>query len=362
MFANYIIPVANLKFASTYNAIYRKSPAFDLKDGVFYNGFQGYSIKVAKKEKDGTTLREVLIYENAAGPQDNVVIAEKGVMKISDDGNYLELKLQNGFRYQEKGDMTSPENEFVRLGFKEYNKLFDLSQLDMEKTPDSFYKSDRKMQTVNQLSRAIDSLKLYPDSFARRTNFEMSSYINIFRFSSAGYDSIKPVAVTAKSFDAVIPDSMKRAINERALNVISGMKNTMLVTASEYESKSRDLRLHEMEWHKKFALSMACMVLFFIGAPLGSIIRKGGLGLPLIVSIIFFLVFHLLNVFGEKFVKEGIINPFVGMWLAIFILTPLGVFLTYKAMHDSQLLSKEFYYRIARKVRSVVKPAASRKG
>ena len=98
---------------------------------------------------------------------------------------------------------------------------------------------------------------------------------------------------------------------------------------------------------------MACFVLFFIGAPLGSIIRKGGLGMPLVVAIIFFLIFHLLNMFGEKFVKEGMTSPFIGMWLAVLVLTPTGIFLTYKAMHDSQLFSKEFYYRSFKKIQAL---------
>ena len=99
---------------------------------------------------------------------------------------------------------------------------------------------------------------------------------------------------------------------------------------------------------------MSCLVLFFIGAPLGSIIRKGGLGMPLVVAIIFFLLFHLLNMFGEKFVKEGITSPFIGMWLAVIVLAPVGIFLTYKAMHDSQLFSKEFYYRSFKKMKPLL--------
>ncbi len=352
LFANYIIPVANLKFAAAYNTIYRKSPAFDLQDGVFYNGFRGYSIKVDKKEDDGSTLRNVLIYEQSTGPQDNVVVAEKGKMSISKGEKFLELKLENGYRYQEKGDMISMENEFVRLGFKEYNKLFDLSQLELQATAETLYKADRKMKTTRQLGIVIDSLKKYPDSFARRTRNEMNNYLNYAKYPKAAYDSIKISSKPIKNFDEMIPDSLKKTIGERALNQVNGMRTTMVMTSEDYNNRSKDLRMHELEWHKKFALSMACMVLFFIGAPLGSIIRRGGLGLPLVMSIVFFLIFHLLNMFGEKFVKEGIVHPFGGMWLSVFILSPIGFFLTYKAMHDSQLLNKEYYYRLAKRIRN----------
>jgi len=357
MFANYIIPVANLKFAVLYNDIYRKSPAFDLKDGIFYNGFRGYAIKVGKKEKDKTTLRNVLIYEQSTGPQENTVISEKGVMKISPDKKFLEFKLQNGFRYQEKGYMNNVNNEFIRLGFKEYNKLFDLSQLDFQKTADSLFKTGFRMQTVRQLDKAIDSLDRYPDSFARRSKRELKDNIPaLAQVDSTGSSTTPGV----KSFDDLIPDSLKSAINERALNTVSSLKNTSLVTSNDFLSHANDLRLHLMEWHKKFSLSVACLVLFFIGAPLGSIIRKGGLGMPLVVAIIFFLIFHLFNMFGEKFVRQGLLNPLGGTWLPVFALSPVGIFLTYKASMDSQLFSKEYYYRFFKKMLAYVEAFLSK--
>ena len=125
--------------------------------------------------------------------------------------------------------------------------------------------------------------------------------------------------------------------------------------AAEFTARKTNLRLHLIEWHRKFSLSFACMVLFLIGAPLGSIIRKGGIGTPLIFAVIFFVVFFLLNNYGEKFVKQDVLQPMVGMWLATFVLLPVGFFLVFKAMRDSQLFNQEFYYRFFRKVRAMVK-------
>src|ERR1044071_8928363 len=164
LFANYIAPVANLKFAVIYNDIYRKSPAFDLKDGVFYNGFRGFSIKVGKKEKDKSTLHNVLIYDQANGIQDNTMISESGKMNVSSDKKFLEFKLHNGHRYEEKGLYNSPKNEYIQLGFKEYNKLFDLTQLNIQKTSDSLFMNNMRMKTLKQLDRDIDSIKKIPDS------------------------------------------------------------------------------------------------------------------------------------------------------------------------------------------------------
>ncbi|MEP6594306.1 MAG: LptF/LptG family permease [Ginsengibacter sp.] len=361
LFANYIIPVANLKFAVLYNDIYRKSPAFDLKDGVFYNGFRGYSIKVAKKEKDRSTLRNVLIYEQSYNPQDNTVISESGIMKMSPDKKFLEFKLKNGYRYQEKGDIAALNNEFVRLGFKEYNKLFDLSQLDIQKTADSLFKTGFRMQNVRQLDKTIDSLERFPDSFAHRTTRELSIYMNAIKYidSNKNFPIDKTNGIAVKKFDDLIPDSLKSLINQRALNTVNSLKSITEMTSLDAETYAKDLSLHLLEWHRKFSLSAACLVLFFIGAPLGSIIRKGGLGTPLVVAIIFFLLFHLLNMFGEKFAKQGILTPLTGTWLPIIVLTPIGIFLTYKATHDSQLFSKEYYYRFFKKVYYFFRPLIS---
>ena len=142
--------------------------------------------------------------------------------------------------------------------------------------------------------------------------------------------------------------------------MVNNLHNVVQLNTGDYDNKTRDIKLALSEWHQKFAVSVACLVLFFIGAPLGSIIRKGGLGLPLVFAIVFFLVFHLLNIFGVKFIKEGILNPLSGSWLPIFVLVPVGFFLTYKATRDSQLFSKEYYYRLFRKISSFMSPFLSK--
>lgn len=361
LFANYIIPVANLKFAVLYNDIYRKSPAFDLKDGIFYNGFRGYSIKVGKKEKDQTTLSNILIYEQSYGVQDKTVISEKGRMTMSPDKKFLEFRLQNGYRYEEEGN-AGANNEFVRIGFKEYNKLFDLSQLDIQKTADSLFRTGFRMQNIRQLDKTIDSLERFPDSFARRTSADLGNYINSIKYldSSNSLSAKNKKQAPIKKLDDIIPDSLKVIIKDQALAKVNNLRSTTEVTAFEAENRGKDLRMHLIEWHKKFSLSVACLVLFIIGAPLGSIIRKGGLGMPLIVAIIFFLLFHLLNMFGEKFVKQMLLTPLTGTWLPVIVLTPVGIFLTYKATHDSQLFNKEYYYRFFKKAYSLFKPVLSK--
>ncbi|MDQ6756869.1 MAG: LptF/LptG family permease [Bacteroidota bacterium] len=358
LFANYVIPYANLKFAVIYNDIYRKSPAFDLKEGVFYNGFKGYSIKVAKKDKDKSTLKGVLIYEQSYGPQDNAVVSEKGVMKISADKKFLEFKLQNGARYEEKGEISGLKNEFIRLSFKEYNKLFDLGQLDIQLTPDSLYKNFYSMQTLRQLDKILDSLNKKPDSFARRTQRELNNYFPYTKNKDRAAN-IKTDAAIVTKFDDIIPDSLKAAVNETSLNSINNARSVMMTTGTDFSVHSKSILDILVEWHRKFALSFACIVLLFIGAPLGSIIRKGGLGLPILAALLFFTIFHLLNTFGEKLVKQNALTPMTGMWLSIIVLLPIGIFFTYKANRDSQLFSKEFYYRTFKSINNFIKPVLS---
>ena len=355
LFANYVIPVANLKFAVIYNDIYRKSPAFDLKEGVFYNGFKGFSIKVAKKEKDKTTLGGILIYEQSNGPQDNTVISEKGTMKTSYDKKFLEFKLQNGYRYEEKGQMSEVNNEFVRLSFKEYNKLFDLSQLDIQFTPDSFYKNNFKMQTLRQLDKELDSVNKNKDLFAKRTQTEMTPYFNYSKYEKSGLQNAMADKINVKTFDELIPDSLKSIVNQTSLIAVNSSRNVMQITGAEFDNITVNKRSLLVEWHRKFSLSAACLVLLFIGAPLGSIIRRGGLGLPILVALTFFTIFHLLSTFGEKLVRQQSLTPMTGMWLPVIVLLPVGIFLTYKATRDSQLFNKEAYYIFIKKVSGIFK-------
>jgi lipopolysaccharide export system permease protein len=165
--------------------------------------------------------------------------------------------------------------------------------------------------------------------------------------------SVVSIQTQYNKFDSIIPDSARVRVIEAAIGLANNLKFSLESVGNEIAHRKSEINFHKIEWHRKFSLSLACFVLFFIGAPLGSIIRKGGMGMPLVVAIIFFLLFHLLNMFGEKFVKEGIMPPFIGMWMAVWVLTPVGIFLTYKAMHDSQLFNKEYYNRLYKKVKII---------
>ena len=353
LFANYVIPYANLKFVALYNDIFYKKPAFDLKEGVFFTYIPNYAIKAGKKDADGKTIHNVLIYDQTNPLQNNSIIAETGVMTVSKDKKFLEFNLTNGFRYQENGNPTDSNTEFIRLGFSSFKKLFDLSSLQKQTTNDSVYRNNFKMLSAGQINKSLDSLYKLNDSLSNRLDRSLVIYLPYAAVQDSNKNTIAVIKTKKNSFDSIIPDSARFAVYNTAISIANNLKNSIESAGNELENRKTEIRYHQIEWHRKFSLSMACFVLFFIGAPLGSIIRKGGLGMPLVVAIIFFLLFHLLNMFGEKFVKEGMMSPFVGMWLAVLVLTPVGIFLTYKAMHDSQLFSKEFYYRAIKNVKNI---------
>jgi lipopolysaccharide export system permease protein len=359
LLANFVVPRANLKFYTMLYDIRVAKPAFDIKEGIFYTKLPNYSIKVGRKDKDGNGIYDVIIYENDYKMQDNVIVAEKGKMSISPDKKFLEFYLENGWRYVERGPYASEKTDFMRIGFSEYKKVFDLSSFQVMKTPDSLFKNNWMMLNVVQLKKASDSLKKdIRDNIPTRMTREVFNYLGSGNLLDSGWAS-RPASVPAKAkrYVHVMPDSALTTSYNRVNEKSNLMKSGVDLIISDLKRRQEILWANQVEWHKKFTLSLACLVLFMIGAPLGSIIRKGGLGMPLVIAVIFFLVFHLLNMFGEKLSKKGTLTPFEGIWMSTFILVPVGLFFTYKAMHDSQLFNAEYYYRYFRRIRALLFPS-----
>ncbi|HET6994423.1 MAG TPA: LptF/LptG family permease [Chitinophagaceae bacterium] len=363
LFSNYMIPVANLKSRTLLTNIVNSQPAFDLQEGVFYDKIPNYAIKIGKKEPNDTVIRDVIVYEQGGSLQDNFLIAKSGVMRLSDSNKrILEFILKDGWRYEERGDRYgSLRTDYIRVGFKEYKKEFDLSALGFQSlTNDSANMNNEKMLSMRQLNKAIDSFRIENRNIDREIEKTTFSVLPFTAFFDTTKNLELPVDTStaikkAKRFEDLLPDSVKQAVHDGTVGLITSLKNN--VEANQVNSKEREKRLrrHKVEWHHKIVLALACLVLFLIGAPLGSIIRKGGLGMPLIFAIVFFMVFYFSTTVGEKLANEGTLSPFTGMWLATFVLVPVGVFLTYKAMRDSQLFNKESYRRFARTVGSFIR-------
>ncbi len=350
LFANNIIPVTQMKLTSLKYEIIVAKPALDIKEGVFYDKIDGYVIKLGKKEANDSVIRNIVIFEKKFNLQDNMIMAEWGVMRVSKDKKFLEFIMYNGWRYQERGLKNTTNTEFTRLYFKEYKKVFDLKSFQMNKGNDNIY--DPKMLSVRQLSHAMDSLNNKDSVYIKRVRSEVAPYLRFFTYKDSSHlFTAQGKVPSINNINAIVPDSLRLSIVENVGYQFTSILNNVATIRDTYKENETASAYHAIEWHRKFTLSFACMVLFLIGAPLGSIIRKGGLGTPMVLAIVFFVVFFLLNNFGEKFAKSGEWTVYKGMWLSSAILIPVGFFLTYKAMRDSQLFNQEFYYRLLQPIK-----------
>lgn len=348
LFANYILPMANLKMGTLLYDITHQKPSLDVKEGVFYKGIQDFTIKVAKKDAKNNILYNILIYDHSQRQGNNkVVIAKQGIMKMSADENFLLITLKDGHSYEE---IVSQNNKgfkpLTRTNFKEETIVMDMRDFKMIRTDESLFKDNYQMMNISQLSNEIDTLKKENKERYAAINMQVIKNYNLYSDStkiSVHKDSLTQAQLDKKNWIDVYNLSEKNRIFENALSLArtnQSYVNVNLISAKNaVETESR----YKIEWHKKFTLSFACLVLFFIGAPLGAIIRKGGIGMPAVVSVGFFLIFHVLSITGEKSAKEGVWEAWQGAWLATFVLLPIGIFLTYKATRDSALFDADAY-------------------
>jgi lipopolysaccharide export system permease protein len=212
------------------------------------------------------------------------------------------------------------------------------------------------MLSIRQLETATDSIKNDIVLISQRSDREVMTHLPFLKNMDSSRSGARPGnGAGAKKFEDIIPDSAISVVNQNVLSRMNIAKLNNDMISADYAEKQRDLRLHKIEWHRKITLSLACIVLFMIGAPLGTIIRRGGLGTPLVISVVFFIIYYFISNSGEKFAKEGALDPWLGMWMATFILIPIGVFLIYKALHDSQLFNKEYYFRMWRNIRRMLR-------
>lgn len=352
-FSNNILPYTNLKAWSLLYDVRESKPALLFKDGVFNNSIEGFSIRVAKVDADGKTLHEILIYDHRAMQGNNIVLrAEKGYMEQTPDKFFLILTLQNGVSYKELNDdqKDAETHPLIRDKFEERIIRFDLSGFKMNRTDEALFKSNAQMLNLSQLNDAVDSL--YVKGEVRKKTYTMNLRQSYYNKTSKMFEQNekKQDAKLATDFFSKFSKAQKINTIETAMNIARSAKAYTESVVSDINFDSFNKARFNVEWHRKLTLSVACIVLFFIGAPLGAIIRKGGLGMPMVVSILFFLLFHILSIVGEKLAKEEEIPAYQGMWMATLVLLPIGVFLTYKATSDSNLFSIDSYMEPFKKI------------
>lgn len=475
---NFLVPKVNLKTFSLLYDMRMKSPALDIKAGVFYDGIPGYSIKVNEKVGD-FGLKDIVIYNHSSGVQGNlnVTLADSGAMEPFFNENYMRLSLYNGQNYEEtratRGISEKPV-EFRRTTFDENIIIFDLDAFRLNRTDEDAWSTNRSIKNISEIKIGLDSIstlvndeqfqnyqtaesifpfftrgrKLKPtDEILQRKALDDTVRVQKAREERAKRDSLEQIenlkkpdstkilienpesrnlairedsvlkkSVTATSIPArsdsifnkrkvardrkllSLTDSSVKArvssfdssfndgpgleiiekkpsrtasltkeekdlidsvVNERgyfsnaitmALNNSRNLKNTFDQKKLRIDLHEREYRRYQIAWYQKYTQAFACFVMFMIGAPLGAIIKKGGLGMPVLISIIFFIIYYMLTISGEKWAKEGLVDPLFGTWFSNLCLIPFGLFFLKQARKDARLFEPDFYVEIWRKL------------
>ncbi|HMO38989.1 MAG TPA: LptF/LptG family permease [Saprospiraceae bacterium] len=421
-----LIPVANLKFGSRMYDVQQQKPALRLDEGIFNDDFQGFSIHIGKKERDGKTIRDVLIYDHSerSKGQYSQISAREGEMFSSTDGKYFVMNLKNGYQYIEVSPASPGRSggkyPFVRTSFDQWTKVFDLGEFDLSRTNEELFKSNRTMMSIPELRSAIDSIDVR--MYDRRMTFssQLKSYYAFLETDSTLYteepvedgpivtDSIATIDVALSLPDTILPvqiDSLfedssfisgqhvnqappgsfrkkqqqlqRPATNARRLpTVISAQiinkdlneyehfaqtfepvernkmydrsKTFILSVQNQAESAERAMRTmretqvkYSYEMWTKYSIAAVCIIFVFVGAPMGAIVRKGGFGYPILISVIFFMLFVILTIFCRKIADAFVLPPLIAAWVPAAVMLPIGLVLTRKAMNDSSLQISE---------------------
>ena len=356
LFSDYILPIVNLKMGALLYDVRIKQADFLIKPGVFNNAIPGYAIRAKGKSQDGKILYDLMIYDhNGSNTANTVLMAKEGYIYNSADNNTMILKLRDGVRYEESrgsnARVYNPRRQFTRFYFDETEQKFDMSVFQMKRTDESLFKSHHAMLNLKQLQYYTDSNATQMDSLRATVKPEIQSYYYCFNsYYNADTPMMAKTVNYTNNFLEAVPEASRNMAISGAQSQLRYIKDVLSTKSNEDTFyRDKDIR-YRIEYQRKFTLAVSCLLLFCIGAPLGAIIRKGGLGLPVVMAIIFFLIYHIISTVSEKSAKEGTIEPFWGMWMAIFILSPLAVFLAYKAATDSALFDIEQYRLKAEKI------------
>jgi len=369
-FANFVMPVTNLKMRSLLYDIQQQRPELTIKPGVFDNTLEGYSIRIGSRDSKTSLLNDILIFDHTKKQGNTrVTVADSGYMKMSADEKHLLLTLYNGHTYEEMQKQKKEKKHIKsyphqREHFEHQDLIIEMTGFGLNRTDENLFRNAFSMLNIGQLHHFEDSLIMNLDTI-------LTDFHSVIKSTLVD----KPKTMLIKR-SRILPDSVRAAMDRDTMTVMQLHVDTLFGQLSRLEQrraitqsityarsnksitksnvgtnewKISKLRRYQIEIQRKFTLSLLCLIFFFIGAPLGAIIRKGGLGMPVIVSVLLFLIYYVISMTGEKFVREDILPPFVGMWISTFILIPVSILLTYKAANDSVIMNVETYFLWAKK-------------
>ncbi|MDP5120832.1 MAG: LptF/LptG family permease [Spirosomaceae bacterium] len=356
---NHITPWANLKGFSLLWDIKQTKLTLNLKEGVFYNEIPGYRIKVDQKFEDEEALKGIIIYDHTKNDGNaSVTLADSGRMYTMHDDSYLVFELFNGYNFSDyKGENSySNDTKFLKNKFSQNKFIFSLSSFSMQRTDENQFKYHEYMKNMEQLKAQIDSTTILLEK-NRDTQAEVTkrSYNYMFRKiepiakvdsvsrDTTGYYEIKEGPWIDKKFANVDSGYRKEEALESTKSSIGSLLSQIKSGNASISAKQKELYRAEVEkWHK-YTMSYACFVMFVIGASLGTIIKKGGFGIPLLVGVSFFILMYVLMQLGDKYAKEGIWYVFPAVWMPDFVLSVIGGYFLYTATNDSPLFDLDFY-------------------
>ncbi len=363
-FQNNVLPTAQVKMWTLLFSMKQKSPELEIPEGVFYDKIPGYNLFVKEKDKETGILYDVMIYDvSRGGDQGTILLADSARLAFTPDNRYLYLHLYQGEQFENLRDQTSRDANvpFRRETFFDKQVLIPFDA-NFNRLDDNSMRKQYVGKNISELHHTIDSVNLRLDSIGRDYTRELHNgplaILNghLRSFSSPGIQSApdevrdKKSPLILDSLLSKLDDSGRRMVVEGAMQSIRRERDDFEFKGATMADDRKILRRHEIELLKKYTLSVACLIMFFIGAPLGAIIRKGGIGTPLVISVLLFLVYYIIDNTGYKMARDGRWIVWIGMWLSTAILAPLGIYVTYKAMNDSSVFDKDLYISLLKKI------------
>jgi len=414
MTANFLTPVANLKFKSRLYDMRKQKPTMNMEVGIFNDDFEGYRVRIGEKGADNKTIKDVFIANHISSQKDrlNEIIADGGIMYNTPDERFLVMELENGEQFQEGNRFSNNKTKapFVRTSFEKYIKIFDMSEFDINRTDEELFRTHYSMLSMSQLQTAIDSIdqqmfdrrktvsqyvdqyikSLQPDTVKtepakpskeldslsaiynkkvdslalkkKATNLSPSSRDKFSKKTKVELKKGKKVATKKRKTSKIVklktqvtPQTIDKPLKEydSIIEIFGGGKRESYAnkakqharsiksnaeSAQRYLVKTKEKRIkHVFELYSKYAFAMVCFVFLFIGAPMGALVRKGGFGYPLLIAIIFFMLFITLTLTFKRMAEAFVVPTLLAVWLPNLIILPIGFFLTYKAMNDSKV-------------------------
>ena len=359
MFSNYVLPVSQVKLWALIFSLKQKSPELDIPQGEFYDGIDGYNIYVRHKNPQTGMLYDMMIYDYSEGFRNAaVMVADSGELYFTDDKKFLLFRLYSGEsfenldRNQQKATHSEKNIPYRRESFAQKQMLIDFN-MEFDRYNEDVLSDQHVSKDVVELIESIDSVQVlaHERSHEQSTQMVNNRYFGRDRVEARQVDIFEGEKARYADYEI---DSLSSRFSQderfRALNVAveraKAQRDQVDYNALMLNDYQRYIRKHEIELHRKFTLAFACLIFFFIGAPLGAITRKGGLGAPVVISVVMFIIYYIIDNTGYKMAREALWPCWSGMWLSSFVLLPIGVFLTYTAATDSPLFNPEAWVKI----------------